>query len=197
MDASDNFSSSTKCESLPPLCTSGLLQVHLNVEKFHSQPPLLYLPPTEPFQKAVPAAAGDCKPKLGRPLAQANSFQMRKVPQAIDFSAHDKTIVLKAMEKLKMIRATSYPAPHTFRGHTPDQMGVDLKSKKVYECGQNGCEKTFPSKSRLRRHQMIHSGKKPFKCLYSNCDKCFSRRDNMMQHYKSHLLHDHNILIKN
>ena len=55
-----------------------------------------------------------------------------------------------------------------------------------FECTHPGCTKSFPSRSRLRRHVLIHTGQKPFKCLFEGCDRRFSRRDNMMQHARTH-----------
>lgn len=56
-----------------------------------------------------------------------------------------------------------------------------------YFCTHQGCSKSFPSKSRLMRHMVIHSGVKPFQCLYPDCERAFSRRDNMLQHYRTHV----------
>ena len=55
-----------------------------------------------------------------------------------------------------------------------------------YECTTSSCTKVFPSRSRLRRHLIIHTGQKPFECQYEGCERKFSRRDNMMQHARTH-----------
>lgn len=55
-----------------------------------------------------------------------------------------------------------------------------------YTCTTSGCGKAFPSRSRLRRHVLVHSRVKSFSCLYDGCNRCFSRRDNMLQHYRIH-----------
>lgn len=57
---------------------------------------------------------------------------------------------------------------------------------KMYICPWNGCDKTFPSLSRIKRHYIIHTDIKPFKCLNPGCDRRFSRKDNMLQHYRVH-----------
>lgn len=57
-----------------------------------------------------------------------------------------------------------------------------------FACNQPGCGKSFPSRSRLQRHLLVHTGLKPFACLYSTCNRKFSRRDNMLQHYRTHVV---------
>lgn len=56
----------------------------------------------------------------------------------------------------------------------------------VYQCEMPNCRKIFPTKSRLNRHAVVHTGDRPFACPAAGCTKMFSRRDNMMQHFKSH-----------
>ena len=57
-----------------------------------------------------------------------------------------------------------------------------------YNCVESGCGKIFPSRSRLQRHLLVHTGLKPFNCLFSGCDRMFSRKDNMLQHYRTHVI---------
>jgi hypothetical protein len=71
------------------------------------------------------------------------------------------------------------PKAQSVKGQTPK-----------FECGHPGCIKYFPSRSRLRRHLLIHTGQKPFKCLFEGCDRRFSRRDNMMQHSRTHIMNE-------
>jgi uncharacterized Zn-finger protein len=64
---------------------------------------------------------------------------------------------------------------------------ADKENSPRHHCAHPGCGKVFPSKSRLQRHAVIHTGAKPFVCLYPECERTFSRRDNMLQHYRTHI----------
>ena len=59
--------------------------------------------------------------------------------------------------------------------------------KRKFKCTIDGCDKGFPSRAHLERHQRgVHFKYKPFKCPHPVCGKSFSRHDNMLQHYRSH-----------
>ncbi len=57
---------------------------------------------------------------------------------------------------------------------------------RMYMCPEENCTKAFPSRSRLQRHIVVHTGIKPFECLHATCARTFGRRDNMLQHYRTH-----------
>ena len=54
--------------------------------------------------------------------------------------------------------------------------------KKPLSCST--CGKAFPSKSKLKFHERIHTGEKPFSC--SKCDKTFRQSDNLTRHERIH-----------
>ena len=59
-----------------------------------------------------------------------------------------------------------------------------LQVKPVFSCGS--CQKGFPRKEHMLRHERSHTGEKPFTCLFEGCHKTFSRFDNMMPHFRHH-----------
>jgi uncharacterized Zn-finger protein len=67
-------------------------------------------------------------------------------------------------------------------------MIIDLDDKKrKFRCTINDCDKGFPSRAHLERHQRgVHYKIKPFKCPFPGCSKTFSRNDNMTQHSRNH-----------
>jgi len=73
----------------------------------------------------------------------------------------------------------------SFNDFDEDIFKLDMESK-LYICPWNGCDKSFPSLSRIKRHYIIHTDIKPFKCLNQGCNRRFSRKDNMLQHYRVH-----------
>ena len=54
--------------------------------------------------------------------------------------------------------------------------------KTSYQCTY--CGKRFISQSKLKIHEMIHTGERPFKCEI--CGKCFNQLVNLNKHLKYH-----------
>ncbi|XP_074145310.1 zinc finger protein 770 [Sminthopsis crassicaudata] len=60
--------------------------------------------------------------------------------------------------------------------------GTARRRKKIHAC--DTCSKMFPSRSKLERHLLIHTGQKPFKC--SLCSKSFRQSTHLKIHQLTH-----------
>ena len=55
-----------------------------------------------------------------------------------------------------------------------------------YVCGIDGCTKRFLDKSKLKRHELVHTNERPYVCAVPNCDKRFSLEYNLKTHMRVH-----------
>ncbi|CAL1535098.1 unnamed protein product [Lymnaea stagnalis] len=60
------------------------------------------------------------------------------------------------------------------------------RSKKLLMCSEPGCRKTFKKASKLKVHQMLHTGERPFKCNWLGCEWAFTTSNKLKRHLESH-----------
>ncbi|XP_054437116.1 transcription factor YY2 [Pteronotus mesoamericanus] len=61
---------------------------------------------------------------------------------------------------------------------------LNTHGPRAHVCAE--CGKGFVESSKLKRHQLVHSGEKPFQCTFEGCGKCFSLDFNLRTHVRIH-----------
>ncbi|CAD6215532.1 GSCOCG00000341001-RA-CDS [Cotesia congregata] len=67
-------------------------------------------------------------------------------------------------------------------GNLPVQINSEHELDKKHKCLT--CNKTFAQKSKLKTHELSHTGEKPFQCV--NCDKAYTSKSKLNAHMRLH-----------
>lgn len=144
--------------------------------------------PTSPFYSAYQAPAMSNFP-VQSSVAPAVSY---RPPQG---TASDSSENLNVLANIAVSGAEAFavlpPGPPYHQRSSSlsaPEPGVNVGGTFIFACKFPGCSKSFPSRSRLTRHEIVHQGQKNVNCIYPGCPKKFSRKDNMLQHYRNHIV---------
>ncbi|KAA0192407.1 Transcriptional repressor protein YY1, partial [Fasciolopsis buskii] len=92
---------------------------------------------------------------------------------ATDVTEHHRTVICPQLGCGKTFRDTAAMRKH-LHTHGP----------RVHICGE--CGKAFVESSKLKRHQLVHTGEKPYQCTFEGCGKRFSLDFNLRTHLRIH-----------
>lgn len=68
-----------------------------------------------------------------------------------------------------------------FRDNSAMRKHLHTHGPRVHVCAE--CGKAFVESSKLKRHQLVHTGEKPFQCTFEGCGKRFSLDFNLRYLY--------------
>ncbi|XP_020738676.1 transcription factor YY2 [Odocoileus virginianus] len=71
-----------------------------------------------------------------------------------------------------------------FRDNAALRKHMHTHGPRVHVCAE--CGKAFVEGSKLKRHQLVHTGEKPFQCTFEGCGKRFSLDFNLRTHLRIH-----------
>ncbi|XP_061435153.1 transcriptional repressor protein YY1-like [Lethenteron reissneri] len=71
-----------------------------------------------------------------------------------------------------------------FRDNSAMRKHLHTHGPRVHVCAE--CGKAFVESSKLKRHQLVHTGERPFQCTFEGCGKRFSLDFNLRTHIRIH-----------
>uniref|UniRef100_A0ABI7VXF0 C2H2-type domain-containing protein n=1 Tax=Felis catus TaxID=9685 RepID=A0ABI7VXF0_FELCA len=71
-----------------------------------------------------------------------------------------------------------------FKDNSALRKHLHIHGPRVHVCAE--CGKAFVESSKLKRHQLVHTGEKPFQCTFEGCGKRFSLDFNLRTHVRIH-----------
>jgi len=87
-------------------------------------------------------------------------------------------------DSIKTIACPHKGCTKMFKDNSAMRKHLHTHGPRVHVCAE--CGKAFVESSKLKRHQLVHTGEKPFQCTFEGCGKRFSLDFNLRTHVRIH-----------
>lgn len=115
---------------------------------------------------------------------KSSALDLSDPKQLTEFTKKTKKSTKSNQDAVKSIACPHNGCTKLFKDNSAMRKHLHTHGPRVHVCAE--CGKAFVESSKLKRHQLVHTGEKPFQCTFEGCGKRFSLDFNLRTHVRIH-----------